>query len=136
MSILIVVHVIACVGLIFFILIQQGRGGGLIESFTSAESIFGTKTNVLLTKVTTGCAITFFITCLTLAFLSVQQNKSIVQREVKKQTKEAAGVVSETTQETSEEPWKANLEEPTELTDEIQETSTAAEEAAFPTTSQ
>lgn len=105
MSIVIAIHVIACIGLIFFILIQSGRGGGLIETFSSAESIFGTKTNAFLAKATTAMAITFFVTCLLLAFLSVQQNKSIVERQVMKQplgqtatdqtTQEVAGVVEQ-----------------------------------------
>jgi preprotein translocase subunit SecG len=89
-GIVIVFHVIACVGLIFFILIQSGKGGGLIESFSSAESIFGTKTNTLLAKITTTLAITFFMTCLLLAFFSVQQSKSIVEQKAKRQTKPIA----------------------------------------------
>jgi len=84
LSIVIAIHIIVCIGLIFFILIQSGKGGGLIDSFSSAESIFGSKTNTFLTKTTTGLAITFFITCLLLAFFSVQQNKSIVERQAKK----------------------------------------------------
>lgn len=85
LGIVIVIHIIVCIGLIFFILIQSGKGGGLIDSLSSAESIFGTKTNTFLTKTTTGLAITFFITCLLLAFFSVQQNKSIVERQARKQ---------------------------------------------------
>lgn len=84
MGFFIVIHAIACVGLIFFILIQSGKGGGLVESFSSAESIFGTKTNTLVTKITTTFAVTFFITCLVLAFFSVQQSKSIVQQNINK----------------------------------------------------
>lgn len=91
-GLVIAIHLIACVGLIFFILIQQGKGGGLIESFSSAESIFGTKTNTFLTKATTGLAITFFITCLLLAFISVQQSKSVVVRQPLTQDKTTQAV--------------------------------------------
>ena len=91
-SFVIVIHVIACIGLIFFILIQQGKGGGLIDSFSSAESIFGTKTNTFLAKVTTGLAITFFITCLLLAFISVRQSKSVVERHPVAQDKTTKAV--------------------------------------------
>ena len=104
MSFIIVIHIIVCVGLIFFILIQSGRGGGLISSFSSAESIFGTKTNTFLTKTTTVFAIAFFVSCLLLAFLSIQQNKSIVERGASKLLKEKQEEQSEpidTTQETS-----------------------------------
>ena len=75
---LIVIHLIACLGLIVIVLLQSGRGGGLSESFSSAESIFGTKTNTFLTRTTMIFAILFLITCLTLAFLSKQSSKSIM----------------------------------------------------------
>ena len=101
-SFVIAIHVIACIGLIFFILIQQGKGGGLIESFSSAESLFGTKTNTFLTKATSGLAITFFITCLLLAFISVQQSKSVVERHPVTQNK-TAQTVDEVVNEIKEE---------------------------------
>lgn len=123
-SIIVAFHIIACVGLIFFILIQSGRGGGLIQSFSSAESIFGTKTNTFLTKTTTVLAITFFITCLSLAFLSIQQNKSIVEGRVKKQIKniEELGIMQEDLEE--------KPQEQRELIDTIQETNAAKKPAA------
>ena len=80
-GILIVIHIIACLGLIVIVLLQSGRGGGLSESFSSAESIFGTKTNTFLTRTTMVFAIVFLITCLTLAFLSKQSSKSIMPRQ-------------------------------------------------------
>lgn len=116
LAIIITIHIIACVGLIFFILIQSGRGGGLIESFSSSESIFGTKTNAFLTKTTTGLAVIFFITCLLLAFLSIQQNKSIVQRQAKKQPV----VNTENTKEVG--PITENQKTETENIDNTQET--------------
>lgn len=106
--IVIIIHVIVCIALIFFVLIQSGRGGGLIESFSSAESIFGTKTNTFVTKTTTILAITFFITCLALAFFSIQQNKSIVERGLKKQIKSIKE--TQTTQETIGEKLKEQKE--------------------------
>jgi len=104
MSFIIVIHIIVCIGLIFFILIQSGRGGGLIANFSSAESIFGTKTNTFLTKTTAVFAIAFFISCLLLAFLSVHQNKSIVERgasKLLKEKQEEQGELIDTTQETN-----------------------------------
>lgn len=123
-SIVIVIHIIACLGLIFFILIQSGKGGGLLESFSSAESIFGTKTNAFLTKTTTVFAVTFFITCLILAFFSVQQTKSIVERKVKKQLKGVEAV--KTTQEASQE----KPQEQNKAIDKTKETNAAKEAAA------
>ena len=77
-GLLIFLHVIICMCLIVIVLIQAGRGGGLAENFSSAESIFGTKTNALLTRATTIFAITFFITCLSLAVISKQRSKSLI----------------------------------------------------------
>ncbi len=78
MTLIIVIHVIACALLITLVLIQRGRGGGLVESFSGVESMFGTKTDAFLTRITTICAIVFFLTCLSLALLSVRQSKSLI----------------------------------------------------------
>jgi len=72
----IILQVFTCLGLILFVLVQSGKGKGLVEGFSSAESIFGTKTNSFLVKTTSVFAIVFFINCLVLAFLTIQQNKS------------------------------------------------------------
>lgn len=78
MIFLITIHVIACALLIILVLIQRGRGGGLVESFAGVESMFGTKTSSFLTRTTTICAIIFFLTCLALAIMSVRQSKSLI----------------------------------------------------------
>lgn len=75
---LIVIHVIVCIALIGLVLIQRGRGAGLVESFAGVESMFGTKTNAFLTRATTVLSIAFFITCLLLALVSVRQSKSLM----------------------------------------------------------
>ena len=72
----ILLQVIICIGLIFLVLIQSGKGKGLVDSFSSADSVFGTKTNTFLVKATTVLAIAFFFNCLLLAFLTIQANKS------------------------------------------------------------
>jgi preprotein translocase subunit SecG len=79
MILLIVVHVFACIVLISLVLIQRGRGAGLVESFSGVESMFGTKTSVFLTRTTTIMSIIFFLTCLGLAVLSVRQSKSLMR---------------------------------------------------------
>ncbi len=78
MTLLIIIHVVACLVLIILVLIQRGRGAGLVESFAGVESMFGTKTNVFLTRTTTIMSIVFFFTCLSLALLSVRQGKSLM----------------------------------------------------------
>ena len=76
---LIIIHVTACIVLIGLVLIQRGRGAGLVESFAGVESMFGTKTSAFLTRITTVMSIVFFITCLALAVLSVKQSKSLMR---------------------------------------------------------
>lgn len=76
---LIIIHVTACVILIALVLIQRGRGAGLVESFAGVESMFGTKTSAFLTRTTTIMSVLFFITCLSLAVLSVRQSKSLMR---------------------------------------------------------
>ncbi len=77
-SLLIIMHVVVCALLITLVLIQRGRGGGLVESFAGVESMFGTKTNAFLTRATTVFSVVFFFTCLSLAILSVKQSKSLL----------------------------------------------------------
>lgn len=84
MTIIIIIHVIACILLIALVLVQRGRGGGLVESFSGVESMFGTKTNTFLTRSTTILSIFFFLTCLSLAILSVRQSKSLMGNVVAK----------------------------------------------------
>lgn len=78
MGLIITIHVIVCALLITLILIQRGRGGGLAESFSDVESVFGTKTNAFLTRTTTVLSVIFFITCLSLAVLSIKQSRSLM----------------------------------------------------------
>lgn len=81
-GLIISIHVIVCALLIIIILIQRGRGGGLVESFSGVESMFGTKTNTFLSRTTTILSILFFFTCLSLAFLSAQKARSLM-RDIK-----------------------------------------------------
>ena len=88
-----IIHVIACVVLIILVLIQRGRGAGLVESFAGVESMFGTKTNAFLTRTTTIMSIVFFITCLSLALLSVRQGKSLITDTRSKAPKQSAAAL-------------------------------------------
>jgi len=80
MALVVGVHILVCLLLIILVLIQRGRGSGLVESFSGVESMFGTKTNAFLTRSTTVLSIVFFFTCLTLALLSVRQSKSLMRQ--------------------------------------------------------
>ncbi len=80
MTLVVFVHVFVCLGLIIIILIQRGRGGGFIESFSGLESMFGTKTSALLSRATSVMAVIFFFTCLGLAFMSLRESKSLMYK--------------------------------------------------------
>jgi len=79
MGVIIALHISICALLIIIILIQAGRGGGLVEGFSGVESMFGTKTNTFLTRTTSILSVLFFLTCLSLALLSARQSKSLMR---------------------------------------------------------
>jgi preprotein translocase subunit SecG len=72
------IHIITCVLLVICILMQAGRGGGLTETFQSAESMFGTQTNAFMVRMTTIFAVIFLSTSLILAFNSSKGDKSLM----------------------------------------------------------
>ena len=75
-----VVHIFVCFILVGVILLQAGRGGGLAEAFGgTAQSLFGTRGAVYLTRATTTCAVIFMLTSLGLAFLSAQRGRSLME---------------------------------------------------------
>jgi len=79
-------HAVVSIMLLVIILMQSGRGGGLTESFASAESMFGAKTNEFMIKATTVFASLFLITCLGLAVYSSQKGKSLMSSTVASET--------------------------------------------------
>src|SRR5580698_9063191 len=78
MTFVLVIHVIVCILLVITILMQSGRGGGLTETFQSAESMFGTQTNVFMVRFTTILAAIFICTSLFLAFKSSKGDQSLM----------------------------------------------------------
>jgi preprotein translocase subunit SecG len=82
--VLIGLHVIVSVFLIAVILLQAGRGGGLSDVFGggAASTIFGTKANVFLTRITVVAAVIFILTSLTLAVMSAHRARSLMERGV------------------------------------------------------
>lgn len=79
-ALILLFHVFVVIALISVILIQRGRSGGLIEALGGVESIFGTKTSSFFVKVTVVLAILFFLTTISLAYLSKQRGKSLLDR--------------------------------------------------------
>ncbi len=78
MGFLLVIHILSCILLVITVLMQAGKGGGLAESFTSAESMFGTQTNKFLVRTSTVLAAIFLSTSLVLAVQGSKGDKSIM----------------------------------------------------------
>ena len=84
-SIFLLVHILAAAGLIGLVLLQHGRGADAGAAFGSGSSgtLFGARgPATFLTRITAFLAATFFITSLSLAYLSGQniERKSVVER--------------------------------------------------------
>lgn len=79
-NLIFVLHIVITIFLMGIILIQRGRSGGLIEALGGVESIFGTKTSALFVKITVALAIAFFLTTLSLAYLSKETGKSLMEK--------------------------------------------------------
>ena len=83
-ELLLVINVIACISIIFFVLLQSGRGAELGAAFGSvgqANSVRGNMTGI--GKITTGVAVVFMLTSLTLAYLSSETALDSVVRDLK-----------------------------------------------------
>jgi len=81
-GLVIAIHIVVSLVLIFVILLQAGRGGGLSESFgaSATQSIFGTKTSLFLRRATEVSAVMFILTCLLLGVMTSHRGRSLVSR--------------------------------------------------------
>ena len=83
-ELILVIHIIASISIIFFVLLQSGRGAALGAAFGSvgqANSVRGSMTGV--GKITTIVAIVFMLTSLSLAYLSSETGRDSVVRDLK-----------------------------------------------------
>ncbi|MFQ5935337.1 MAG: preprotein translocase subunit SecG [Acidiferrobacterales bacterium] len=72
-ELVLVVHVLAAVGLVALVLLQQGKGADIGAAFGSgaSQTLFGARGSAnFLTRVTAALATVFFVTSLTLAVLA------------------------------------------------------------------
>ncbi|MCM8825895.1 MAG: preprotein translocase subunit SecG [Candidatus Omnitrophica bacterium] len=79
-NLILFIHIVVTITLIGVILIQRGRSSGLIEALGGVESIFGTKTSSFFVRLTVVLAVIFFLTSLSLAYLSKQQGVSLLEK--------------------------------------------------------
>ena len=71
-----VLHVFVCIFLVAVVLLQRGKGAEIGAVFGSGASstVFGSRgAGNFLTKLTTGCAVIFMLTSLTLSYISTSQ---------------------------------------------------------------
>jgi preprotein translocase subunit SecG len=121
-TLVVVIHVIACLILITTILFQSGRGGGLSGLFGggTSQTIFGARASTFLIRATTVAAVMFLLTCITLTIFSSRKARSLMTgageaevveealpevpaEEVPEETEETKSEVSETQPQESEE---------------------------------
>ncbi len=72
-TIILVVHVLIAIALVVLVLIQQGKGADIGAAFGSgaSQTVFGSRGSAsFLTRTTAGLAAGFFITSLSLAYIS------------------------------------------------------------------
>ncbi len=78
---IIAIHVLVCIALILIVLLQTGKGAdmGAVFGGGSSQTLFGSGgASTFLTKMTTGAAVVFMLTSLSLAYFSGQQSTSSI----------------------------------------------------------
>ncbi len=90
-----IIHVFVCLMLMFVVLLQQGRGGGLGAAFGggAASQVFGGRgAGNILTRATAIAATVFMLTSVTLAYRSSSQDRALTARiELEKMRKAEKG---------------------------------------------
>ncbi len=77
-QVLVSIHLFVCVMLIGLVLLQQGKGAEAGAAFGSgaSQTVFGSQGSAtFMTKSTAMLATLFFLICLALTYLTVQENK-------------------------------------------------------------
>jgi preprotein translocase subunit SecG len=88
-TLLIVIHVFICLGLILVILMQSSKGEGLAGAFGGTSltgAVFGGRgAATFLSKATSIMAVAFMLSCLALAFISPARQSARPESAVKKE---------------------------------------------------
>ena len=88
-TLLVVLIVLASLQMIFIVLIQESKGGGLASNFSSTNSIMGVrKTTDIVEKITWGLAIAMVIISVACAYVAPQAEgeKSVMEGAPQEQT--------------------------------------------------
>jgi len=89
-TLLLILHLISAIVLIFVVLLQAGRGGGLSGAFGTGmgtETLFGARTGDMLTRATAVMATIFIVTSLGLAYLSARTGSQVTEK-IRKEERE------------------------------------------------
>src|SRR6266545_518665 len=84
---LIILHILVSIALIAIVLLQSGKGAEMGASFgaSGSQSVFGAGGGTtFMSKLTTGAAIIFMLTSLTLAYRSTQPGTSSIMKGAQK----------------------------------------------------
>ncbi|HEY6873521.1 MAG TPA: preprotein translocase subunit SecG [Geobacteraceae bacterium] len=84
---LVILHIMVSVALIVIVLLQSGKGAEMGASFgaSGSQSVFGAGGgSTFMSKLTTGAAIIFMLTSLTLAYRSSQPGTSSIMKGAQK----------------------------------------------------
>src|ERR1700722_4783105 len=87
-----ILHVLVCSALMFIVLLQQGKGGGMGAAFGggAAAQVFGGRgAGNVLTRATAICAAIFMITSVSLAYLSSSGDRGLKARAAMEAQKKA-----------------------------------------------
>lgn len=87
-----IIHVFACAVLMFVVLLQQGKGGGMGAAFGggAAAQVFGGRgAGNVLTRATAVCAAIFMLTSVSLAYLSSSGDRGLKARAAMEAQKKA-----------------------------------------------
>ena len=88
-TLLLIIHVIVCLMLIAIVLLQSGKGAEMGAAFGgSSQTIFGSRgAATFLSKITTGAAILFMITSLTLAVVTAKGGSVVKKTPITEEQK-------------------------------------------------
>ena len=74
-----IIHIFVCLVLMFVVLLQQGKGGGMGSAFggASAQVFGGSGAGNILTRATAICAGIFMLSSVTLAYQSSEKDRGL-----------------------------------------------------------
>jgi preprotein translocase subunit SecG len=87
-----ILHIVACVVLIFVVLLQAGKGASMGAAFGgSSQTLFGSSgPGTFLGKMTSVIAIVFMLTSLALSYTSLHKGSALMGKEVPQAQQQSA----------------------------------------------